>query len=126
MDFPRAWQIARETPYEQHHERCSYRVSEGELLCDCHILRTHAEYGDQEEGPIRSIRPALPGEAEAIQTVKELGAKFGYNNLIFHLQNAWSTHLHALNIQDLRAIDLAVGHICVYCGTDRRTGEKIK
>ena len=33
------------------------------------------------------------GEAEAIKTVVELGARYGYGNLIGHLQTAWARHL---------------------------------
>lgn len=41
MDFPRAWQLCRATPAEQHHERCSYRTDG--LLCDCEVVMQHPE-----------------------------------------------------------------------------------
>lgn len=44
MYFPRAWEIARATPVESHLEMCSYRQTEGALLCDCPVLTMHPEY----------------------------------------------------------------------------------
>ena len=46
VDFPRAWEIARMKPPEQHHEACSWRMTDGALLCDCHVLYEHEEYKD--------------------------------------------------------------------------------
>lgn len=34
-DFPTAWEVMRKTKPNQHHERCSYRQSNGGVLCDC-------------------------------------------------------------------------------------------
>jgi hypothetical protein len=65
----------------------------------------------------------LPGEAEAIETVKQLGAEHGYGNLISHLKDAWSEKLQAQGISKNGA-DTAAGHICAWCHMDRRTGEK--
>lgn len=69
----------------------------------------------------------FPGEKEAIETVKRLGAQYGYGNLISHLKDAWSESLQggSYNIGKTSA-DLAAGHICVWCLTDSRTGKKIK
>ncbi len=44
VDFPRAWEIARAVPVDQHHPRCSYTQTKGGILCDCHVLFDHAEY----------------------------------------------------------------------------------
>lgn len=47
VDFPRAWEIARATPMEQHDPKCSYRqLGGGGLLCDCAVLTQHPEYLD--------------------------------------------------------------------------------
>lgn len=46
VDFPRAWQISRAKPFEQHDERCSYRVAKGGFMCDCNVLWKHPEYLD--------------------------------------------------------------------------------
>lgn len=43
VDFPRSWEIARETELEDHHEECSFRVTEGGILCDCDVLYKHPE-----------------------------------------------------------------------------------
>lgn len=43
LDFPRAWQIARENPIEQHDPRCSYAQTTGALLCDCFIINKHPD-----------------------------------------------------------------------------------
>lgn len=43
LDYPRAWQIARATPPEQHHPKCSFRVTEGCILCDCDVVWQHPE-----------------------------------------------------------------------------------
>lgn len=34
-DFPTAWAVMSKTHPEQHHERCSYRTTNGGVLCDC-------------------------------------------------------------------------------------------
>lgn len=34
-DFPTAWAVMRKTDPQQHHERCSYRQTNGGVLCDC-------------------------------------------------------------------------------------------
>ena len=44
MDFPRAWEIVKETPVEQHNPECSYAQTNGALLCDCEVLTQHPEY----------------------------------------------------------------------------------
>ena len=44
VDFPRAWEIARATPAEQHDPKCSYAQTNRALLCDCDVVYKHAEY----------------------------------------------------------------------------------
>lgn len=44
MDFPRAWAIARGTDFFRHDPKCSYAISKGGVLCDCHVLTQHPEY----------------------------------------------------------------------------------
>lgn len=44
MDYPRGWQITRESPMEAHHEKCSWRTHS--MLCDCAVLTKHPEYLD--------------------------------------------------------------------------------
>ena len=44
MDYPRAWQIAREAPMDRHHPKCSFRQTAGGLLCDCDVITKHPEY----------------------------------------------------------------------------------
>ena len=44
MDFPTAWAIARRVEPEYHHNRCSYNVTNGGLLCDCDVLLKSPEY----------------------------------------------------------------------------------
>jgi hypothetical protein len=46
VDFPRAWQITRETRPNEHDLRCSYVQTDGTLLCDCCVLMQHPEYLD--------------------------------------------------------------------------------
>lgn len=46
VDYPRAWEIARAAPMEQHDPKCSYRMHDGGFLCDCHVLTRHWEYLD--------------------------------------------------------------------------------
>jgi len=48
LDFPRSWQIAQTTPIEKHDPNCSYRITEGGLLCDCHVIYQHPEYKAKE------------------------------------------------------------------------------
>lgn len=45
-DFPRAWELVAETRLAEHHPKCSYRVTERALLCDCDVLMTHPEVTD--------------------------------------------------------------------------------
>ena len=69
----------------------------------------------------------FPGERDAIETVKRLGAQYGYGNLISHLKDAWSESLQGGKYEfSKESADLAAGHICVWCLTDGRTGKKIK
>lgn len=44
MDFPAAWAIARATEPEYHHNKCSFNVTSGALLCDCDVLFKHPQY----------------------------------------------------------------------------------
>ena len=46
IDFPRAWEIARAAPAEQHHQQCSFRQTSGAVLCDCAVVNEHPEYLD--------------------------------------------------------------------------------
>jgi hypothetical protein len=46
VDFPRAWQISQSVPMKKHHEKCSYRQTDGALLCDCDVLYEHPETKD--------------------------------------------------------------------------------
>lgn len=46
VDFPRAWQIAKSADINEHDEKCSFFITQGGLLCDCHILSTHPESKD--------------------------------------------------------------------------------
>lgn len=46
VDFPRAWEISRSVDIEKHHEKCSFRTTNGVLLCDCDVLFKHPEYLD--------------------------------------------------------------------------------
>lgn len=47
IDFPRAWRIAKMTPFEDHHEECSFRVATGGFLCDCDVIWKHREHLDE-------------------------------------------------------------------------------
>lgn len=38
MDYPAAWAFVRETNPTDHHERCSWRRTNGALLCDCDVI----------------------------------------------------------------------------------------
>ena len=38
MDYPTAWAFVALTKLEDHHEKCSYRVTERGILCDCDII----------------------------------------------------------------------------------------
>lgn len=44
VDFPRAWEIARSVPPAKHpNPKCSFRQTDGALLCDCSVLFKHPE-----------------------------------------------------------------------------------
>jgi hypothetical protein len=43
MDFPEAWDYVRETELDEHATACSYRVTQGGMLCDCFILMDEYE-----------------------------------------------------------------------------------
>lgn len=68
----------------------------------------------------------LPGEEADVETVVRLGRKWGYGNLISHLQRAWSLDLRNDYDATKRAADEAAGIICVWCKVDRRTGRKAR
>jgi hypothetical protein len=38
MDFPEAWAFVKQTAPGDHDLRCSWFVTRGGLLCDCHVL----------------------------------------------------------------------------------------
>lgn len=38
MDYPAAWEFVRATDPADHHEKCSWRQTNGALLCDCDVL----------------------------------------------------------------------------------------
>jgi hypothetical protein len=38
IDYPTAWRLVKQTAFEEHHIKCSYRTESGALLCDCEIL----------------------------------------------------------------------------------------
>lgn len=46
VDLPRAWQIAKGTPVDDHHPECSFRVTKGAILCDCDVIYEHPELKD--------------------------------------------------------------------------------
>ena len=46
VDFPRAWQIARTVSAASHDPECSYALTHGAILCDCHVLTAHPDYVD--------------------------------------------------------------------------------
>lgn len=51
VDFPRAWEIARSVPPQEHpHPKCSFRQTGGALLCDCSVLMEHPEVTGRTEG----------------------------------------------------------------------------
>ena len=47
VDFPRAWEIARTVEPEYHHNKCSFNVTNGGVLCDCDVVNKHPELLDQ-------------------------------------------------------------------------------
>ncbi len=67
----------------------------------------------------------FPGEAEAIEEMCDYGSQYGYGNLISRLKDAWATMIREKYDFDSRSADLASGHICIWCGVDSRTGEKV-
>lgn len=38
MDYQTAWAFVRDTDPANHHEACSWRQTNGALLCDCDVL----------------------------------------------------------------------------------------
>jgi hypothetical protein len=44
LDFPAAWEIARSVEPEYHHNRCSFNITHGGMLCDCAVLTEHPLY----------------------------------------------------------------------------------
>jgi hypothetical protein len=46
VDFPRAWQIARSVPWQEHDIDCSFFLTDAAILCDCPILTQHPDYID--------------------------------------------------------------------------------
>lgn len=76
VDFPRAWQIARATPIADHHFLCSYRVSQGGVLCDCDVLIKHHEYTDTDLH-LAGDRVAVDGaEWQAMRAVIEAATRY--------------------------------------------------
>ena len=38
IDFPKAWEISRSVPPEEHDPECSTAQTNGAILCDCFVL----------------------------------------------------------------------------------------
>ena len=47
VDYPRAWQIVMSTNPEDHHPECSFRITDGSILCDCDVLMKHPDVLDK-------------------------------------------------------------------------------
>lgn len=47
IDFPRAWEIARSVDPAYHHNKCSFNVTQGGVLCDCDVVNKHPEAEDE-------------------------------------------------------------------------------
>lgn len=47
IDFSRAWEIARTVEPEYHHNKCSFNVTNGGVLCDCDVINKHPELLDK-------------------------------------------------------------------------------
>jgi hypothetical protein len=77
VDFPRAWQIAKETSREDHNPKCSYAQTKGALLCDCGVLTKHPEYlsddfaGNREKTMKSSLETYLKHAEEVMLTKDE-------------------------------------------------------
>lgn len=57
-DFPLAWDAMRRTDPQQHHEKCSYRQTNGAILCDCAAEKVLIAVVDLiNEGNFRSSTP---------------------------------------------------------------------
>lgn len=94
VDFPRAWQIARMALMEDHDPECSFRQTDGAVLCDCHVLTEHPEYKDD----VLQGKDGVPCRSEAEER-EEIG---GLEARIRELEDA------------LRAA--SVKHLCDSCG----------
>ena len=44
IDFPRAWQLCKQSKLKEHDEKCSYRITKRAIICDCHVITKHSEY----------------------------------------------------------------------------------
>jgi hypothetical protein len=67
----------------------------------------------------------FPGELDAIKVAKQIGAFYGYGNIIDHLKDAWSERLQQDGMSK-DAADAGALHICPWCNVDWRTGKKVK
>ncbi len=74
MDFPRAWEISRATPVDDHDPRCSYRQHTGGFLCDCHVITAHPEHA----------APDTPPTARPFEELTESGLLWLINASVLH------------------------------------------
>lgn len=58
LDIATAWAIARRSQPTDHHERCSYRVTSGGLLCDCGLVE--ARWQGLPDPPTTDPEPERP------------------------------------------------------------------
>lgn len=65
----------------------------------------------------------LPGEKRDVERVITLADKWGYGNLISRLQEAWSDKQVSEESMPRHIADRSSGIVCVWCGTDSRTGQ---
>jgi hypothetical protein len=88
MDFPQAWEYIRGTDKDDHHRKCSYRVSS--MLCDCDVI--WAEY---RKHAIAALEAKLAA-CEWISVDERLPKVIG-PYLVFREENNWPTTRYYLD-----------------------------
>jgi hypothetical protein len=91
-DFPTAWAVMRATDPQQHHERCSYRQTNGGVLCDC--AASKAFIATVEMANKKSFSELIIEGNEARKTCEECGQLcVAYRE---KFRKGWITCLHAM------------------------------
>lgn len=87
-DIPTAWKVMGGTVLEQHHEKCSYRVTKRGLLCECASIDAVMIFADMFRKQLASAKKGLIAEIEGdIECLVSVENNKSHNMAVLRLKN---------------------------------------